>query len=75
MRTDAPVPAPAAWSHLGEIVECDENQLCVRVPRDAVAHASAELLEGLPVLDLSIQEEDVGTIIEHIQQGREESVQ
>ncbi len=73
-KGDGAPPSTGAWSHLGEIVECDENQLCVRVPRDEVAHASAALLEGLPVLDLSIQEEDVGTIIEHIQQGREEAV-
>ncbi len=75
LRNADAVTDSKAWSHLGEIVECDDNQLCVRVPRDDVAHASAELLEGLPVLDLSIQEEDVGTIIEHIQQGREEAVE
>ncbi len=74
LRSADAVTDSTAWSHLGEIVECDENQLCVRVPRYDVASASSALLAGLPVLDLSIQEEDVGTIIEHIQLGRDGAV-
>ncbi len=50
----------------GEVLECDPNQVCLRVARDRVAEVSAQLLERLPVADLAIQEDDVGAIIERI---------
>ena len=51
---------------MGEVVECSADQLCLRVPRGDVARASARILERYPVLDLAIEEMDIGTIIERI---------
>ena len=57
---------------LGEVITCDPDQVCLRVPRNQVADASAELLRRLPVADLAIAEDDVGAIIERIMVARDE---
>ncbi|MHC4941316.1 MAG: ABC transporter ATP-binding protein [Planctomycetota bacterium] len=54
---------------LGTVVECEEQMLKVRVPRDEVAGAAARLLEEYPVADLAIEEMEIGTIIDRIQRG------
>ena len=53
-----------------ELVEHDGELLRLRVPRDEVAGAAAHVLANLPVRDLSIEEPEIGTIIESLQQGR-----
>jgi len=63
-------PAPASLQALGEVVACTEEEICLRVPRADVAHASAQILERYPVVDLAIEEMDIGTIIERIFRGR-----
>jgi ABC-2 type transport system ATP-binding protein len=65
-KSDRPVRVDGELSRLGEVVECNEEQICLRVPRGEVAHASARILETYPVADLAIEEMDVGTIIERI---------
>ena len=52
---------PAA---LGEVLETGPLMLKLKVERHEVASAAAHLLEHLPVADLSIDEEDIGTLIE-----------
>ncbi len=52
---------------LGEVLECDDLILRLRVPRTDVAHAAARVLETYPVADLAIEEMDIGTIIQRIQ--------
>lgn len=54
---------------VGEIVEAGESALKVRVVRPRATDAAAALLKQLPVLDLTIEEEDIGTIIESIIRG------
>ena len=49
-----------------EVIECTRQDVRVRVPRETVPDASAKLLQALPVRDLAIQEEDVGTVIQRI---------
>jgi ABC-2 type transport system ATP-binding protein len=71
-KSDQPVRVDGELSRLGEVVECDDEQICLRVPRSEVAHASARILETYPVADLAIEEMDVGTIIERIFRERGE---
>lgn len=52
---------PAA---LGEIISAAPGLLKIKVARNKVAEAAALLLQRLPVADLNIESEDVGTIIE-----------
>jgi ABC-2 type transport system ATP-binding protein len=71
-RTPEPVQVDGDLRALGELVECTEDQICLRVPRPDVARASARILERYPVLDLAIEEMDIGTIIERIFRERGE---
>jgi ABC-2 type transport system ATP-binding protein len=57
---------------LGRVTECDEATLRIQVARGEVASAAATILERYAVADLSIDEEDVGTIIEQIIRARKE---
>ncbi len=61
-----PRPTPSDLADLGTVVHLDENVLRLRVPRSRVARAASEVLARLPVVDLTIEEPDVGTIIERI---------
>lgn len=49
---------------LGQVVEAGGQMLRVKVDRAQAAAASSWLLRNLPVADLAIAEEDVGTVIE-----------
>jgi ABC-2 type transport system ATP-binding protein len=71
-RTPEGVRVDGELRAMGEIVECSADQLCLRVPRAGVARASARILELYPVLDLAIEEMDIGTIIERIFRERGE---
>jgi len=71
-KTEQPVRVDGELAGLGEVVECSDEQICLRVPRGEVAHASARILETYPVADLAIEEMDVGTIIERIFRERGE---
>ncbi len=51
---------------LGEVVESGPLTVQVKVARADAAAASSWLLQNLPVADLAIAEEDVGTVIESI---------
>jgi len=44
----------------------------LRVPRQRVAETAADLLRSWPVLDLGIEEDDIGTVIERIQRVHHE---
>lgn len=56
----------AALERFGEVLEADDLQLKLCVPRDKVAEASAFILGKHDVADLSIDQEDIGTVIERI---------
>ena len=55
---------------LGRVVECTDALVRLQVPRGEVAETASALLERYPVADLSIEEEDVGTIIEQIMRAK-----
>jgi ABC-2 type transport system ATP-binding protein len=51
-------------AELGELVTENEEILKVKVLRAKVPEAASHLLKTYPVIDLNIEEEDIGTIIE-----------
>ena len=51
----------------GEIVSTEDNRLKIKVPRERVPDAAAKLLAALPIVDLNIEEQDIGTVIEAMQ--------
>lgn len=57
-------PRPEAGRAPGEILEWNGTQLKVKVDRADAAAAASHLLQAYPVADLSIEEEDIGTVIE-----------
>ncbi len=64
-------------AELGELLPCEEGHeaeltLSLRTPRARVATLAGRLLQLLPVTDLSIEEEEIGNIIAHIMQARED---
>ena len=55
----------------GEILEWNGAQIKIKVDRAEAAAAAAHLLQAYPVADLSIDEEDIGTVIESLlKEGR-----
>ena len=60
-------PEELAQTNLpGEVIEVDESHVRVRVPRDAVSASAQALLTQFPVADISIEESEVGDVIEQI---------
>ena len=54
----------------GVVEEYNSDLIRLRVARNRVTEAAAELLQRWPVVDLAIEEVDVGTVIERIQRAR-----
>lgn len=65
-RQPQPGASPEELAALGEVLETSDMEVRLRVARDGVAAAAAFLLERFTVADLSIEQDDVGTIIERI---------
>jgi ABC-2 type transport system ATP-binding protein len=59
-----PDPAASVPPELGELASNRDGVLRIKVLRDRVPQAASELLRRYAVIDLSIEEEDIGTIIE-----------
>lgn len=56
--------------HLGK-VSYENDQIMIHSPRNSVMEAASYLLNNIKILDLNIQEEEIGEIIEHImRQGK-----
>jgi ABC-2 type transport system ATP-binding protein len=58
---------------LGAIEESSADVIRLRVARNRVTEVAAELLRRWPVVDLAIEEVDVGSVIERIQRRRSDS--
>lgn len=69
-KTGENVCADDRLSALGEVLDCNELVVRLKVPRASVAEAASAVLERYPVVDLSIEDEDVGSIIERIMQAK-----
>ena len=65
----------AELEKLGEVKECTDASVKIHVPRANVAQAAARLVNLTNARDLSVEEEDIGTIIESIMQAREKAPQ
>jgi ABC-2 type transport system ATP-binding protein len=59
-------PRPEPGRFPGEILEWNPILLKVKVDRSDAAAAASHLLQAYPVADLSIEEEDIGTVIEEL---------
>jgi ABC-2 type transport system ATP-binding protein len=70
LRKEGPRPPPLEVVPYGEVASSDDVTLSLRVPRARVPEAAAALLARYPVADLTIEEADIGTIIERIQRAR-----
>jgi ABC-2 type transport system ATP-binding protein len=55
--------------NFGRILELNHQSIKMQVVREKVAQTTSFILKSYPVLDLNIEEEDIGTIIEAIQKG------
>jgi len=53
-------------SDLGEVLAMDDDFIRVQVSREKVPESASLILSRYPVIDLSIEEEDIGTVIESI---------
>jgi len=62
-------PSRAEMEEIGQIVEISTSRVRLHVPRRKVADAAARLMKTLPVSDLAIEEEDIGTIVSNIMAG------
>ncbi|MEM7262104.1 MAG: ATP-binding cassette domain-containing protein [Planctomycetota bacterium] len=71
-KTDTPVTETATVRAVAEYESLDDLEIRLKVKRDQVAEASSALLAHYPVADLSIEEPDIGTIIERIIRRRSE---
>jgi ABC-2 type transport system ATP-binding protein len=70
LRKDgAAAPDATELARLGEVEAMTEDMVRLRVPRPRVAEAAADLLRAWPVIDLGIEEVDIGTVIERIQRA------
>jgi ABC-type uncharacterized transport system ATPase subunit len=72
-KSAEPVCADERLEELGHVLECNDLVVRLKVPRGDVAEAAKAVLERYPVADLSIEDEDVGSIIERIMQAREKT--
>jgi len=63
---------PDAAGLTGEVLAFDRDSIRLRVLRDETTQAAQELLSRFPVSDLSIEEVDIGTVIERVfREGQE----
>jgi hypothetical protein len=62
--------ADPALQSMGRVMACDDALVRLQVPRRDVAATAGALLERYPVADITIEEEDVGTIIEQIMRAK-----
>ncbi len=51
----------------GRVISQEKGYMQLRVPRKKTAEAAAYILKNSPVIDLSIEEEEIGAIIDQIQ--------
>ena len=52
------------WPRYGEVVEAEDGEVSLRVPREEVPAVTARLLAELPVADLSVEEPPLETVID-----------
>ncbi len=58
-----------ALDKMGEVITCEPGSLCLRIGRDRIPEVAAELLRIYSVIDLSIEDPEIGDTIERIMAG------
>ncbi len=71
-RTSTLQPESEVLEKMGQVVECNPGSICLRVSRAKVPEVAAELLRKYSVIDLSIEDPEIGDTIERIMAGRTE---
>ena len=71
-RADSTSGERETLDRLGEVIDDQSGTIVMRVPRDQVTSAAAEILRKFAVQDLSIADPDISEIIELLMGGRKE---
>ena len=50
----------------GEVVDCDEGRVTLRVPKAETAHITERLLADLPVIDLLVEDPPIEEVIDRV---------
>ena len=69
-RTAQQQPELELLEKMGQVIECEPGSICLRVDRDKIPEVAAELLRKYSVIDLSIEDPEIGDTIERIMAGR-----
>ncbi|MFT4543211.1 MAG: ABC-2 type transport system ATP-binding protein [Planctomycetota bacterium] len=64
-------PLPSADGLPGEVLSFDADHIRISVERGEVSNCARALLAGFPVADFTIEEVDIGTVIERVFSGEE----
>ncbi len=54
------------WTSYGELMECDDSRVSLRVPRGEVPAVTARLLAELPVADLAVEDPPLESVIDRV---------
>lgn len=66
----AEAPKAESVAHLGTVLEATREAVKLQVPRAETAKAAARLMDLLPVVDLTVEEPEIGALIEKIMVAR-----
>jgi ABC-2 type transport system ATP-binding protein len=66
-KVEIPAASKSIIAEFGEVLWQDRESVKFKVSRSKIPDAAAAILRHYPVLDLNIEEEDIGTIIEALQ--------
>jgi len=61
--------ASPVWSSYGEVVELEDNKVSLRIHREQTPAVTARLLAELPVVDLSVEDPPLESVIDQIYKG------
>lgn len=60
---------PARLKNFGDLIQCDQNGLAIKVEPNTVGSLVAEVLRMSPVTDVKIKEEDIASVVEKVIQA------
>lgn len=57
---------PARWEDFGEVIDREGSKISLRVHRQAISTVTARLLAGLPVVDLSVTNPPLESVMDQV---------
>jgi ABC-2 type transport system ATP-binding protein len=69
-RNSVKTPDREQLEKMGTIIECDPGSICLRIPRQKISEVAADLLRSYSVIDLTIEDPEIGDTIERIMAGK-----